>query len=251
MPVWQAYLSELYSDDQDKERLYWYCECLLNPQATLNNIDHFVVALEGYRVTELTARNPRIQRAWSALRRFVEDVKPTLIAQGAALWVYGSMVYDDPGHLDYDILLTSETFTHEFNQRTVRELMDLLENQYWFPENIGTEGHITCLSLGLLKKFCLSFQRGDRDSVVAKWSYIHQEFHEPSILLTGVPYFLPNSQSPDELRNRVRQLISQNPMLAAIAATDLEETLLIRQTGQKDPYWIDKKVAYLQRSSPQ
>ena len=68
-------------------------------------IQQLIAELNMYRVSERTAKDPRVVRGWQILRLFVERNRDVLLENEAAISVCGSFLYDDSVKGDGDVVI--------------------------------------------------------------------------------------------------------------------------------------------------
>jgi len=142
--------------------------------------------------------------------------------------VYGSMLYDDPVNLDFDL----ECFTDRENKKVKKEILfgnmqrDLTDR--W---TIGTEGHISYGSLERIELHLKKIKESNDYTGKNAWS-IYGDFSRLSTLTTAYAGFTPNERLPDELRRKASRLIKE-PFIGATVIKELQDTLSIREERRR------------------
>lgn len=172
--------------------------------------------LEELKVDELQATK-RTKAAWTKLREFFETKSQILQTHRILPIVYGSIIFDDPKHLDYDVLLV----TGQDNEQVAKLELS------WEPEldeqwrSIGSPGHIDYLSMERL--------RGHAKTVGSKKFSdpfaIDSDFKHASIVLAG----LPLGDGAVSYRQEIWSLAQENPVLMAYVTLKLKETIALRE----------------------
>jgi hypothetical protein len=202
-----------------------YVALLQNSQALAPTIRRYIKELNRYAKTPDSVKNTLVQQGWQALRNFLPEMQPVLHRHVAYLFVYGSMIYDDPHYLDFDLLVVGSTPEQEVEDLCSYTWRDKLEAMW--P---GSGGHITYLSMEMLKDRIAAIQEGSPEYFAEGGrGSMEGELDESSILLTGYPFYNPHPERLHEWRSYLLEQIECTPLLAAGVAIPLQEAVEIRR----------------------
>ena len=200
-----------------------YLRALAFPEKSFGRVQMLVGELNRFSVTAETAKHPQVRKGYDVLQNFVENIKPQLDANGVSLYLYGSMRFDDPQHLDYDLVAARTAESPNLMQLT--EDWQHILNQQWV--GIGDEGHISGFTLDNFRKVCQRINN-ENDYIEDRAFWIDLEATNTCNVLIGNPIFADES-TVDAYRNEILDLASKTPLMAALMDSVLSGTLKDRQ----------------------
>jgi hypothetical protein len=169
------------------------------------------------RLGELKIRSDRAsartKEAWVKLNSFFSSRKSEMDTLGVAPIVYGSVIFDDPKLLDFDILLVTEDFGDEVERKIDIWMNDL--NQVW--KNPVKEGHMEHLSLERLRMHCNAFNNNQIDVN----TYTEIDFDAAAKVLSGDSL----TQSTEKYKEEIWKLAEETPVLMAYIVLMLNQTI--------------------------
>jgi len=163
--------------------------------------------------------------AWVILRNFFEKNASAFESEDILPVMYGSIIFDDPRNLDFDILLVTERHGDEI-EKMIDPWREVL-NREW--KKVGSEGHISHLPMDRLRMHCEAFQKGWKENSF----YVDMDFGQAAIVMSGEPI----NGKIEEYREQVWKLASETPVLMGALAMNLGETVIereIRRAGLRD-----------------
>jgi len=234
--ITQVYLARIGSESGAfrTESIERRMELLLQPDLLEQRISTTLAQLKPFAKTPNTATNPGVRKGWKVLRSFVKESAPILRRQEAVVLVAGSLVYDDPKNLDYDLDII--TLKENPIMTTIDHLWQPTLNESW--KKIGSEGHIGYTNLELLKTHCGSLKQERRDYVQEMGEIMALDFSIASSIFNGYPLFTPDAHSHGSqqnsallkfMRETMLTLSRLTPIMATEILLDLEECLSIRR----------------------
>lgn len=198
---------------------------LLSPEKIMPEIDSMIESLYAFSVTPETAKNPKVVEAWKLLKTFRENNERFLIRNNLAVFVYGSMIYDDPRNLDYDIKVVG--YEDDPNLSHIVNLWAYQLDEPW--RKVGTpQGNFGYRSIESLERHLKAFNDGDISYIDHNCELIEGILSETSIMLTGYPLFMPSPEVYSGLKERISKLASASPLLGYDILQELKATLAIR-----------------------
>lgn len=173
------------------------------------------------------AEHEGVRAGWQLLRDYFQSKRMMFRKAGVVPLIYGSMQYDDPVNLDFDILLAGtrdyphiEDFANEYHS-------DLIFGRKWLNNN---EGHVSYTSLEKLDELTHMLHGGDNDEIAMNAWRIDDQFGNASVVLSGVPLYPEDASALAALQKGVWQRTQKEPLLAAVVAQNLMETLEARMS---------------------
>ena len=106
----QAYIRPLVEDIDyyKKPTATSLCELILSPSKIPGSIVESHRSLSQYEVIPETATNPRVKAGHQILNRFFQEKTQYMQDNRIVVGVYGSLRYDDPQSLDYDLIFLDQ-----------------------------------------------------------------------------------------------------------------------------------------------
>ena len=185
-----------------------------------------VSSINRYKINRNNS-SPRVKVAWSVIEKFFSDKNAFLKRENLIPLVYGSVVFDDPCNLDYDLVLVSES---------QREVEDIIQVQ-WVDEmedlwkKVGNGGHFSYVSLDKIKMDCNAFNHGWSKYVREYAEMIDVDFLNASIYFTG-ELAIPDNESLTKvnyLKETLFGFAQKTPILMATIINCLQHTIVTRE----------------------
>lgn len=208
-----------------------YLDAVAFPERALEKLHTLVKALNKYSVTPQTATNPRVQQGYEVLSEFTRRVHPILSDTGAVVFVYGSMRYDDPVNLDYDLKIVTDRHSPGLKW-LYRDWTDELDDEW---KTLGPDGNLTYLSIEQLEHHCRAIADNDTSYVYKNAGLIDFEFGGASIVFSGYPLYAADSSLVPRFQQQVVQLTSNTPLLTGAMIVELSDVLKVRRERRKQP----------------
>ncbi len=197
------------------------------PEVIPGLLDEQLQRLQQYRVHPVNSDKHNIAEAWGIIRRKLYGQENNLTAANGMVMLFGSMIYDDPKNLDYD--LASLVYT---KMKPEREQL-LIDSIKYRDESIsdiwpfGSAGAISYVHMPTLYRRAravtnLKFPVRNIDE------YLIDATHG-STLLTGLPLIQTSKKDLVTLQNELKIQAAQNPLLGAIMLNNLEKTEDVRK----------------------
>jgi len=214
----------MYLDDEDAHRLV---DILQSRNQIPKKLQKVSEHLAKYQVSPVDAKNRRVIEAWQILNKFAEMSKSDSDKLGLVTVVFGSMVYDDPVNLDYDICVFSEGVSEP-------ELKDL-SNKWEETLNAdwrGDHGYVSYIDLNTISETVNQFSSG-REDVFSEALSLYDQSLLASTILTGRVLYSPTPDLPIRFRSRVADYCSVLPLFGAMIIKEIEDTIKIREERRK------------------
>jgi len=171
------------------------------------------------------ARHDGVRKGWELLREYFQSKRMMFKKAGVVPLIYGSMEYDDPVNLDFDILLVGvrdyahiDVFANEYHS-------DLIFGRKWLNNN---EGHVSYTSIEKLDELIHMVREGDNEQIEMDAWRIDDQFGNASVVLSGVPLYPEDASALVPLQKAIWQRVQREPLLAAVVAQSLMETVEAR-----------------------
>jgi hypothetical protein len=226
MPRYRTFFESLLENGIDLNWVLRYANLLKTPNLVQETIPSLVSQLQQFTVTPEQATHPEVRYGREILRRFFELKQPILRKYDIIPFVYGSLLYDDPHHLDYDIVLFGQHFVPEVQQ---------LATIYW-PDEINELGsndrevQLTYTTLQQIEAFVELFSDDTHVHKINTAAFdIQCLMADVSIVFSGSPIIDNDTSLLPALRERCTMLMHQEPLVAAVAVYDFQDTLRVRQ----------------------
>ena len=197
------------------------------PEVIPGLLDEQLQRLQQYRVHPVNSDKHNIAEAWDIIRRKLYGQENNLTAANGMVMLFGSMIYDDPKNLDYD--LASLVYT---KMKPEREQL-LIDSIKYRDESIsdiwpfGSAGAISYVHMPTLYR---------RARAVTNLYFAVRHIDEylidathGSTLLTGLPLIQTSKKDLVTLQNELKIQAAQNPLLGAIMLNNLEKTEDVRK----------------------
>jgi len=179
---------------------------------------------ELYKVDRSHA-SPRIQKAWEIMDKFVAGKWQFFQDHEITPVVYGSVTFDDPAHLDFDLALVGVD-TREGIEKDLEGWVKELQAGW---KAVGTEGHITYTTLEKLDGYAKAFQEDKLESVEEEdYDIFLYLFYGASVLI-GNSAYRPEEKGK-QFKEKYLEIVKQSPSLLAYTIYNLEESLIERET---------------------
>lgn len=233
----QAFLRSIYEQySVPLGKIADYTDLLLFPRKIEPAIQTSISSLKDYQVTDRTAQNPRIHRAWAAMGEFVQTIQEELRRKQILFCVYGSMIFDDPRNLDYDVLLVTSRYRQDldFGQQSM-EWDRQLRDEFWNPNKIGHEGSIAYSSLDILRSTASLVSRAGPEYIVENLDRLTiTRACDAGIILSAYLFWSPdkpdrNSSNESETLKRIQKeiwgLVRKSPLFGIMLLEQLDECI--------------------------
>lgn len=230
-PIQDAYFKGLSASPNDS----FYVEgikqlCALSEENRFNSFTTLVDNINMYKVNKNYA-SFRTKKAWETLEDFFLSKSEDLKKYELIPLVYGSIIFDDPKNLDYDLLLVSDT------NKNMDKLVDTWNyelNEMW--KNVGSCGHFSHLDLVPLQINAFFTNSNLIDYVENHAEMIDFTFMDTGALFTGETININNSSFLEInnklplFREKTLKIAKKSPILLSTVIRNLQQTLIIRET---------------------
>ncbi|NCN82753.1 MAG: hypothetical protein GW947_02185 [Candidatus Pacebacteria bacterium] len=225
-PLSRSFVKPLLGEYHSERTILPLFNLLLNPNSIPEVIADTRRALETLQVNPDSAKSPRVIEGYRVLKVFFTERLQYLRDNKIVVLVYGSMRYDDPVNLDYDILCVVPSHAKEF----VSTLIDWMkELDHPWDSLVGYGGHLTFVGLEDIREYATEIGNGNLEFITSNCMDISMDMMGAAILITGYAGFTPDPKLCAEYRQRVLELASTNAILQASIAENLLSVLTIRQ----------------------
>lgn len=214
--------SDLYVDGIKQISLLASKERFILLQNVLNN-------LKTYKVKRICSTN-KVKEGWQIIEDFLSEKSQTLIREDTIPLLYGSMIFDDPKNLDYDLFLVSNHKSSINYDLLTKWELDL--DRKW--QKIGTPGHISYLSLDAVQINASLIHSNCAEYAEKYAEMVDFDFMNVGIVLIGESFKNDifsgvNSQIP-LLQDRIINIANKSSILMGTIIRNLQETLIVRET---------------------
>lgn len=206
-----------------------YIQMLSSPETAYQQMPGLLEDLKKYSVTEETATNDRVREGYNLLRKFVTKIKPDLDQHNAAILTHGSMRFDDPHNLDFDLDILTENETPSLKKIERNWAFDL--NKDW--GKIGDEGHIAVFSVEELMRICNKLKSDDLSYINENQFWIELAAMDASNILIGNPLYSANPALVEKAQQEIMIQASETPLMASLMNIVLAGTLEDRQERRR------------------
>lgn len=219
---------------------YTYGDVSISNIVSLLSLDKYELKAEAerqiQRINELkidrNKSSKKVRKAWQVLENFVDSKSSTIKENELIPIAYGSIVFDDVRHLDYDLLLASRN--EKPNMSGFLKTWDEELNDEW--SGVGEEGHTAYFSIDRLRNRCRAFQEELTEYVDRYAEDIDDDFVHATIIMMGEVISSNDSDKEKEskklheIREQIWDLAQETPELMAAIAFNLQQTVVERET---------------------
>lgn len=225
--LYQQYFASLYEEKvYGTEDIESFIPYLLDPSLNERRIGEVLYALDQYSVTPYTAQNPRVQQAWGTLQEFTQEYHDILARNNAVVSITGSVRYDDPRNLDFDVEIYVPKATDEVDsKRLAFEWSDRL-TALW-PVRVG--GDMTIVSMEDLQRHHQKLQERDADYFHQNAWEIMLDYMRMDAIFNGYLGLSPSMAEAREMQQEIAALLHKNPLMQASALVELQAALHVRR----------------------
>ena len=208
----------------EPEIVHTYINFLHRKDFLENIIQEYLEQLNKFSTKPEQAKHKEVRQGWQILSAFFSQ-KYVLQRRGVVPLVYGSLLYDDPRNLDFDVMLVGinqDNIIAELSNQWYYELIQL-----WLNDR---EGDLPYLTFDNIQKYIQLLQYSKNPKQIFHQARdIDLTFGRLSRVLNGTPLYSKDESLLLNYRGNAWLLIQQEPLLAALVAYELAETLLIRK----------------------
>lgn len=224
-PHYKTFFEELLRQQANENWVVQYAHLLKTPNLAEKEIPSLITQLQQFAVTPENATHVTVRAGREILRRFFEQKHSVLYKYGVIPIVYGSLLYDDPHNLDYDVVLLGQQYNPDMKKLSVFDWLNEL-NEQWLNDR---EGHLSYVTLEKIEKYAKLFGDDTHIRQIKLNTFdIQQLMSDVSIIFSGSPVLKNDTSLLPALRGRCTTLMSQEPLLPAIVTFDLRDTLRVR-----------------------
>jgi len=203
--------------------------CALSKDERLGIFKELVDGLNRYKVGKNKA-SQRIKKAWGVIENYFLSKSEDLKKYSLIPLVYGSVVFDDPRNLDYDLLLVGN------NNKNIDKMLDCWDREFFNQwKDIGSRGHFSYLNFDSLKTSTIFLNSNSTDYAREYAETIDLLFMHAGTLFTGQevnsndPRFREINDKLPSLREEFFKVAVKNPILMSTIIRNLQETLIVRE----------------------
>jgi hypothetical protein len=139
--------------------------------------------------------------------------------------IYGSIRYDDPVNLDFDVAIIAEHKDMDF-----KRLISAWSNQLSDIWDVGKGGHFGYMTLDSLQRYCDAIKNGESDYINGNAPLMEADFGDAASIINGYTGFTGNSDLVANYRQRILNMAYANPLMGASVALTLQGTLSERRS---------------------
>ena len=204
---------------------------LLSKEERLSTFKNLLDKTDLYKIDKRKSSN-RVKKAWEVIDNFFLSKAPELLREKITPLVYGSIIFDDPRNLDYDLLLLSNS------QRDINKTVDNwdleLSNKWEEVSNGG--GHFSYLALDTLQMNCNIVNSNMVEYAQKYAEMIDFDFINVSITFTGVlvnqndKRFIEINKQLPKVQERALNIANQSPILMSTMIRNMQQMIIIRET---------------------
>lgn len=219
-----AFLRGMIINEQlESEIVHTYINFLQRKDFLEKIIQEHLQQLNKFSTKPEQAKHKEVQQGWQILRTFFSQ-KYILQHRRSIPIVYGSLLYDDPRNLDFDVIIVGinrDNIIAELSNRWHYELIQL-----WLNDR---EGDLPYLTFDNIERYVQLLQYSeDPKQLFHHARDIDLTFGRLSRVLNGSPLYSRDESQLLNYRRKAWLLIQQEPLLAALVAYELSETLALR-----------------------
>ena len=221
-PHYRAFFKGIVDDGgAGIRRIEEYARILERP-----NISRDIISVSHQLGTFITipelADHPNVKQGREILSNFFEPKKAILKKNNAIPLVYGSLIYDDPVHLDFDVQIFgmgSRTNIPVAGWET--ELVTIWQNE--------EEGHLRLRTVDEYTHYLRLFQNIQGFSDLYTYATrIDEAIEDIGIAFAGVPIFDEDTKQQQKLQRSFMALFEEDPIFAVLPLHALEGALQTR-----------------------
>lgn len=159
--------------------------------------------------------------------------------------VYGSMRYDDPKNLDFDITVATQTHSPVLDECVYGSNdWTLRLSELWESHMNDNDGHISYVHFDTIEQAARDFELLDIDELGGNAFRLEEKLSDPSTVLTGYPIFAADAREPHQrlfsplvkaMQEKAYALCMQYSPIAVHTAAALEDCLKIRWERRSIP----------------
>lgn len=238
----QIFFDRLFDSDSPCNISVFY-EALENPNTIGLKINDAAAEISGFSVAANILKdetpNSSLKQRWQQLIGLLDQNSQLLDRHKIIVYLGGSILFGDPRNWDNDIVLCTEKYQEEVQQKVVSKIQGDLDEK--FPK---TMNDVVYVDLERLKTEAKKINTVDTAEFLSRKITIPLEVLYASYLITGYPLFIPETYKDTsvdqltDLREQVIKIAEKCPIIGAIWVTKLTRVIEIRKERRKKR-WVN------------
>jgi hypothetical protein len=225
-PRYKTFFQSLLTNHASLDTVLTYARFLHIPDLVQTTIPDLVTQLQQFAVTPEQATHHDVRLGRQILCSFFEKKQSELHKHNIIPLVYGSLLYDDPHNLDYDVILFGQQYKPYIEAMSVFDWSDEI-NALWMNDS---GGHITYVTRQQIESFVGFFRNDTHESKINEAALdIEILLGDISVIFSGSPILTHDASLLPTIREHCTTLMLQEPLIPALVTHDLQEALQVRQ----------------------
>lgn len=217
---YQAFFNGLSGENVEQETVLEYISLMENKDLIHTVIPGYLGSLREFSRDDAQVSHEGVRNGRAVLRAYFEPKKPMLKKHGLIPVVYGSLQYNKPRNLDYDLMMLADRYHSHVDRLCTFDWTEEL-NQRWLNDR---EGHVSYNPLSSIKEYTnlISKDSNHRD-IYGNAPTIEWAFSSISVALSGMSLFLEDVPRLAGYRQEYSRLLGADRVIPALVTAELAD----------------------------